>query len=144
MNYLLMPVRPAKTHQIIARQLLLRLMANLDLSRWEPIQEAALRDDDEKSLSADVTVFDKEENARVCIEIYKKPFSDNAKLKRYHELMDYYPDIEEVFFIVYRPLLEYYDFQIQGWNRLTAADIMETSSYSSLLGLDLSIPSPAS
>ena len=65
MTQLYMPVRPAKTHQIIARNILLYLTKTLDLQKWQPIQEAALRDDDEKSLSADVTVFDKEENAKL-------------------------------------------------------------------------------
>ncbi len=140
MNYSVMPVRPAKTHQIIARNILLKLMGTLDLRQWEPIQEAALRDDDEKSLSADVTIFDKEENAKVCIEIYKRPFSENAKIKRYQELMNYYPDIEEVFFVVYRPLLEYYDFQIEGWYRITQKeDQIEESSESACLGISLRI-----
>lgn len=135
-----MPVRPAKTHQIIARQILINLTHRLNLNEWQPIQEAALRDDDDKSLSADITVFDKEETAKVCIEIYKKPFSDNAKVKRYAELINYYPDLEEIFFVVYKPLLEYYDFQIQGWYKITPInEVIEASNYSDSLKMAIDI-----
>jgi hypothetical protein len=99
-----------------------------------------LRDDDEKSLSTDVTVFDKQENARVCIEIYKRPFSENARLKRHEELVNYYPDIEEVSFVVYRPLLEYYEYQIESWHRISQRhDTMEATSYSQVLQMDLAL-----
>lgn len=140
MNSIYMPVRPAKTHQIIARQILINLSSLLNLKEWQPIQEAALRDDDERSLSADVTVFDKEETAKVCIEIYKKPFSDNAKQKRYEELINYYPDLEEIFFVVYKPLLEYFDYDIQGWYKITPNQegIIE-SDFSDCLNLHIGV-----
>ena len=140
MNAVYMPVRPAKTHQIIARQILINLTDKLNLKEWQPIQEAALRDDDEKSLSADITVFDREETAKVCIEIFKKPFSDNAKRKRYEELIDYYPDLQEIFFVVYRPLLEYYDYEIQGWYKITPQnEVIEESDYSDCLGMGVGV-----
>jgi hypothetical protein len=137
MNHVFVPVRPAKTHQIIARQLLIHLMNSLDTGKWEPIQEAALRDDDENSLSADLTVFDKEEAARVCIEIYKQPFSENARQKRYEQLINYYPDLEEVFFVVYKSLLEYFDFDIQAWYRVGREGVGQAGSYSQSLQIDL-------
>lgn len=140
MNASYMPVRPAKTHQIIARQILMNLIQQLNGNEWEPIQEAALRDDDDKSLSADVTIFDKEENAKVCIEIFKKPFSDNAKIRRYQQLIDYYPDLEEIFFVVYKPLLEFFDYQIEGWYKITPKnDTLETTNYSDSLKIHLSL-----
>jgi hypothetical protein len=140
MNAIYTPIRPTKTHQIIALQILINLTRKLNLNEWEPIQEAALRDDDEKSLSADVTVFDKEENAKVCIEIFKKPFSDNAKIKRYEQLIEYYPDLEEIFFVVYKPLLDYYEFEIQGWSKITPAhEVLEISDYSDCLNIHLGI-----
>lgn len=140
MKAVFIPVRPAKTHQIIARQILINLSSLLNLKEWQPIQEAALRDDDERSLSADVTVFDKEETAKVCIEIYKKPFSDNAKQKRYEELINYYPDLEEIFFVVYKPLLEYFDYDIQGWYKITPNQegIIE-SDFSDCLNLHIGV-----
>lgn len=140
MNAIYMPVRSTKTHQIIARQILLHLIKQLNLNEWEPIQEAALRDDDDKSLSADLTVFDKEENAKVCIEIFKKPFSDNAKIKRYQQLIDYYPDLEEIFFVVYKPLLEFFDYEIQGWSKITPKkDTLEMTDYSDSLNIHLGV-----
>jgi hypothetical protein len=140
MSSIFIPIRPAKTHQIIARQILINLSSLLNLKEWQPIQEAALRDDDERSLSADVTVFDKEETAKVCIEIYKKPFSDNAKQKRYEELINYYPDLEEIFFVVYKPLLEYFDYDIQGWYKITPHQegIIE-SDFSDCLNLHIGV-----
>jgi hypothetical protein len=56
-------------HAYLPCNITYNLPNKLDLLQWQPMMEVALRDDDECSLSADITVFDKDGFARICIEI---------------------------------------------------------------------------
>jgi hypothetical protein len=135
----LIPVRPAREHQLVAHNITYNLLNKLDLSEWQPMMEVALRDDDERSLSADITIFDKDGFARICIEIYKKPFSENNRIKRYKELLNYDADIEEIFFIIYKQVSgELFAFEVENWYRFTAkGEDLNNASYSEILQLDL-------
>ena len=103
-------VRPRRLHQRISRNILYNLLQNISWSKYEPIMEASMDDEDTKAKSPDLMIINRKKgNIEIIFEICRTSQVNND-LNKVRDLLSDYQGIKEAFV---------YDYEAFKWYKIT-------------------------